>query len=133
MTLDNLKITDFGLATLFRHHGIERRLETCCGTMPYVAPEVIKKSYMAQPVDVWSCGVVLVAMLAGGELVSYTFDAHLLPTIKILFLFALRAFVRVLELPWDEPQCTCREYNSWKQCKITVSPWNKIDTLALCK
>ena len=76
MTLDNLKITDFGLATLFRHHGIERRLETCCGTMPYVAPEVIKKSYMAQPVDVWSCGVVLVAMLAGGELVP-THSMHI--------------------------------------------------------
>lgn len=33
---------------------------------PYVAPEVLNKSeYKAQPTDVWSCGIVLVAMLAG--------------------------------------------------------------------
>lgn len=38
--LDNLKITDFGLATVFRHQGKERYLGRCCGTPPYVAPEV---------------------------------------------------------------------------------------------
>ena len=33
---------------------------------PYVAPEVLTRSeYKAQPTDVWSCGIVLVAMLAG--------------------------------------------------------------------
>lgn len=37
---DNLKITDFGLATVFRHQGKERSLGRCCGTPPYVAPEV---------------------------------------------------------------------------------------------
>ena len=64
---DNLKISDFGLATVFRHQGRERKMETCCGTLPYVAPEVIKKKpYSAEPVDVWSCGIVLVALLAGG-------------------------------------------------------------------
>ena len=36
-----VKIADFGLATIFRHRGVERRLETCCGTVPYVAPEVL--------------------------------------------------------------------------------------------
>ena len=64
---DNVKITDFGLATVFRHQGIERRLETCCGTVPYVAPEVIaKRPYNAEPVDIWSSGIILVALLAGG-------------------------------------------------------------------
>lgn len=38
---DNLKITDFGLATVFRHQGKERSLGRCCGTPPYVAPEVM--------------------------------------------------------------------------------------------
>ncbi len=37
---DQLKISDFGLATIFRHQGQTRKLETCCGTVPYVAPEV---------------------------------------------------------------------------------------------
>lgn len=62
---DNLKITDFGLATMFRLQGKERLLEKRCGTLPYVAPEVLMKPYFAQPADVWSCGIILVAMLAG--------------------------------------------------------------------
>lgn len=98
---DNLKISDFGLSTVFRYQGRERLLEKCCGTVPYVAPEVIsRKPYHAEPADIWSCGIILVAMLAG-------------------------------ELPWDEPTYACQEYCNWKDCKITLSPWNKIDTLAL--
>ena len=65
---DVLKISDFGLATIFCHDGRERVLDTCCGTVPYLAPEIIqKKRYAAQPIDVWSAGIVLVALLAGGE------------------------------------------------------------------
>ena len=34
--------------------------------MPYIAPEVLVRSqYNAEPADLWSCGVVLVAMLTG--------------------------------------------------------------------
>ena len=66
--VDVLKISDFGLATVFRHEGRERQLDTCCGTVPYLAPEVIqKKPYKAEPIDVWSIGIVLVALLAGGK------------------------------------------------------------------
>jgi len=98
---DTLKISDLGLATVFKHEGKERKLETCCGTVPYVAPEVLqKKPHHAQPMDIWSCGIILVALLAG-------------------------------ELPWDEPSYGCQEYLNWKDCKITLSPWCKIDTLAL--
>ncbi|XP_048772853.2 serine/threonine-protein kinase Chk1-like [Ostrea edulis] len=98
---DNLKISDFGLATVFRYQGNTRQLEKCCGTVPYVAPEVLsRKPYDAEPADIWSCAVILVALLAG-------------------------------ELPWDEPTYGCREYCDWKDCKITQTPWNKIDNLAL--
>jgi serine/threonine-protein kinase Chk1 len=63
---DLIKIADFGLATLFQYKGNERLLTSPCGTAPYVAPEVLCKSeYKAQPTDVWSTGIVLVAMLAG--------------------------------------------------------------------
>ena len=69
--IDVLKISDFGLATVFRHEGRERQLDTCCGTVPYLAPEVIqKKPYKAEPIDVWSTGIVLVALLAGGMLIA---------------------------------------------------------------
>eukprot|EP00057_Strongylocentrotus_purpuratus_P022517 XP_011676991.1 PREDICTED: serine/threonine-protein kinase Chk1-like [Strongylocentrotus purpuratus] len=98
---DNLKVSDFGLATVFRHQGKERLLGKCCGTPPYVAPEVLKrKEYHAEPADVWSCGIILVAMLAG-------------------------------ELPWDEPTYSCKEYCDWLDKKMHLSPWKKIDTTPL--
>lgn len=72
---DNLKISDFGLATVFRHQGKERKLGKCCGTPPYVAPEILQKEeYRAQPADVWSCGIILVAMLAGGLYFGFCFS-----------------------------------------------------------
>lgn len=45
----------------------ERPLEKQCGTFPYIAPEVLLRPYSAEPADIWSCGIILVAMLAGGK------------------------------------------------------------------
>ncbi|TMW40931.1 hypothetical protein DOY81_013989, partial [Sarcophaga bullata] len=70
---DNIKISDFGMATMFRCKGKERLLDKRCGTLPYVAPEVLLKPYHAQPADIWSCGVILVTMLAGGECHFYCY------------------------------------------------------------
>ncbi|KAI9143538.1 kinase-like domain-containing protein [Paraphysoderma sedebokerense] len=61
----NLKITDFGLSTVFRSHGKNRTLTTPCGTPPYVAPEVPYQNYDGQAVDIWSCGVILFVLLVG--------------------------------------------------------------------
>ncbi|XP_066247991.1 serine/threonine-protein kinase grp [Euwallacea similis] len=60
-----LKISDFGMATLFRLKGKERKLDKKCGTKPYLAPEVLRRPYFATPSDIWSCGIVYVAMLTG--------------------------------------------------------------------
>ena len=73
---DTLKISDFGLATLFRHNGKERLLNRRCGTKPYMPPEVlVDEEYKAQPADLWSCGIVLVTLLAGGE--HFQINCHL--------------------------------------------------------
>lgn len=64
---DNLKISDFGMATMFRIKGRERLLDKRCGTLPYVAPEILVRPYSAAAADLWSCGVILVAMLSGGK------------------------------------------------------------------
>lgn len=62
---DNIKISDFGMATMFRLKGRERELTTRCGTLPYVAPEVLVEPYAAAPADIWSCGIILVTLLSG--------------------------------------------------------------------
>lgn len=72
----DLKIADFGLATLFEYNGARKLSTTMCGSPPYIAPEVISCSrstqtkvkgagYAANMVDIWSCGVVLFVLLVG--------------------------------------------------------------------
>ena len=57
-----LKLADFGLMKFFEGENAEV-LRTKCGTIAYMAPEVIgKKTYKGPPVDVFSCGVLLFMM-----------------------------------------------------------------------
>ena len=58
---NNLVIADLGFVT--KESG---RLSTYCGSIAYVAPEVLRKQpYFGKPADVWSMGVILYAMLYG--------------------------------------------------------------------
>ncbi|KAH8924224.1 kinase-like protein [Atractiella rhizophila] len=62
----NLLISDFGLCSVFRYRGQERTLTDHCGSPPYAAPELAQpSSYRAEPVDIWSAGIVLFALLVG--------------------------------------------------------------------
>ena len=57
----NIKIADFGFARVVK----ENIAETSCGSPHYAAPEVIKgQPYDGRAADVWSCGVILFALLA---------------------------------------------------------------------
>ena len=41
-------------------------MDKVCGTPPYMAPEIWSgNGYFGTNVDVWSCGIVLIAMLSG--------------------------------------------------------------------
>eukprot|EP00116_Pleurobrachia_bachei_P005294 sb/3465556/ len=54
------------VSPLFALYSKTRKMERRCGTPPYAAPEVVAGvPHHAQPADVWSCAVVLTAMLAG--------------------------------------------------------------------
>jgi BR serine/threonine kinase len=58
----NIKIADFGFARVVK----ENIAETSCGSPHYAAPEVIRgQPYDGRAADVWSCGVILFALLAG--------------------------------------------------------------------
>lgn len=76
----DLKIADFGMATMFAYNGQRKFSSTICGSPPYVAPEVLacsraaaavlssggpSKKYDPEQVDIWSCGVILFVLLVG--------------------------------------------------------------------
>lgn len=78
------------MATVFRHQGKERLLERRCGTTAYCAPEMLNKPrYNAEPADIWSCGIVLVAMVTGGKFLL--FFAKVLKAAKAELLAAFAA------------------------------------------
>ncbi|KAH3673067.1 hypothetical protein WICMUC_003900 [Wickerhamomyces mucosus] len=59
----NIKIADFGMAALEMN---QKLLETSCGSPHYASPEIVTgKTYHGSPSDVWSCGIILFALLAG--------------------------------------------------------------------
>ena len=88
----NLKIADFGLATLFEYNGAKKLCKTSCGSPPYTAPEVVTcdtrvahkqgGGYYGDFVDIWSCGIVLFVLLVGNT-------------------------------PWDEPLDRSYEFNEY--------------------
>jgi serine/threonine-protein kinase Chk1 len=105
----NLKIADFGLATLFEYNGSRKLSTTMCGSPPYIAPEVISctkvrkgTGYSADLVDIWSCGVVLFVLLVGNT-------------------------------PWDEPTSQSWEFEEY--CRLrgrsSDSLWEKLPSTAL--
>ena len=105
----NLKIADFGLATLFEYNGSRKLSTTMCGSPPYIAPEVISctkgrkgTGYAADLVDIWSCGVVLFVLLVGNT-------------------------------PWDEPTSQSWEFEEYCRLKGKSSDnlWEKLPSMAL--
>jgi serine/threonine protein kinase len=59
---DHIKIADFGLARWMRTD----KQTTACGSPHYAAPELVSGArYDGKAADIWSCGVILYALLAG--------------------------------------------------------------------
>ena len=62
-----VKISDFGLSDFMVDSTRDLNLNhTDCGTISYIAPEMIKKKgYDGTAADIWACGVILFYMVTG--------------------------------------------------------------------
>ncbi|CAO3629926.1 unnamed protein product [Mucor hiemalis] len=62
----NIVVTDFGFANQFSS-AADDLMATTCGSPCYAAPELVVNAglYAGSAVDIWSCGVILYAMLCG--------------------------------------------------------------------
>jgi serine/threonine protein kinase len=74
----NIKIADFGMAALEK---VDKLLETSCGSPHYASPEIVAvrplvpgkspltceqgRTYHGNSSDIWSCGIILFALLTG--------------------------------------------------------------------
>ncbi|KIH94299.1 serine/threonineeeee-protein kinase Chk1 [Sporothrix brasiliensis 5110] len=114
----NLKLADFGMATMYEYKGSRKLSSTVCGSPPYIAPEVLacnrppsstapaptpkKNSYSPDLVDIWSCGVILFVLLVGNT-------------------------------PWDEPVLTSWEFYEYatKNGHSTDPLWGRVPPATL--
>ena len=55
-------ITDFGLSKMMNPNDI---VYDMCGTLSYVAPEVLAQEGYNKQVDTWSVGIIMYLMLSG--------------------------------------------------------------------
>ncbi|GAA95508.1 uncharacterized protein L969DRAFT_92640 [Mixia osmundae IAM 14324] len=59
----NIKIADFGMAAM---ETTDKLLETSCGSPHYASPEIVSGlNYHGSSSDIWSCGIILFALLTG--------------------------------------------------------------------
>lgn len=60
--LDDLKIADFGLSKMILP---KEKMDAACGTLSYVAPEVLTMQGYGKEADLWSVGVIMFLLLCG--------------------------------------------------------------------
>jgi serine/threonine protein kinase/Ca2+-binding EF-hand superfamily protein len=60
--LEDLKIADFGLSKMVLP---KEKMDSACGTLSYVAPEVLTMQGYGKEADLWSVGVIMFLLLCG--------------------------------------------------------------------
>lgn len=60
--LEDIKLADFGLSKMLLP---KEKMDTACGTLSYVAPEVLTMQGYGKEADLWSIGVIMFLLLCG--------------------------------------------------------------------
>ena len=59
----NVKLIDFGFSTFI---SIEKKIKLFCGTLSYMAPEILSnKETFGPPTDIWAAGILLYIIITG--------------------------------------------------------------------
>ncbi|KAG9390590.1 Protein kinase domain [Carpediemonas membranifera] len=106
----NIKLADFGLSNIMADGDF---LSTSCGSPNYAAPEVVSgKHYIGPQIDVWSCGIILFALLTG----SLPFDDYKLPNL----------FAKIKKAQFHMPSCVNPMAQDLIRRMLVVNPDNRI-------
>lgn len=107
---NNIKIVDFGLSNTYKNGEL---LKTACGSPCYAAPEMIAgKRYQGLMSDIWSCGVILFAMVCG----YLPFED---PNTNLLY-------KKILNADYQIPQFVSPECKELMQKILNTDPINRI-------
>lgn len=143
-----VKIIDFGLCAIA---SAGMRLRVFCGSPSYAAPEIVsRRPYEGPPVDVWSLGVVLFAMVCGylpfhaqgdkkalcRKIVKgqYSMPEHLSPELQDLIRRMLQldpveriSMAHVVSHPWTQKHPNPKVSSNWVNgcpgpCRVPRTP-----------
>jgi len=89
----HVKVTDFGLSNFLESEKEGPMLRTVCGSMNYIAPEMLCADGYGPEVDLWACGVILHVMLSGKLPFNFANDTY-------QFLTSLKAGVAFDDAVW---------------------------------
>ncbi|KAI1732853.1 protein kinase domain-containing protein [Ditylenchus destructor] len=107
-----LKVIDFGLCARPKY-GLSHKLQTCCGSPAYAAPELIQSTaYFGNEADVWSMGVLLYALLCG----ALPFEDESMP----------KLYKKILAGTYYEPQFLSAQSKELLRGMLNVNPKNRI-------
>jgi serine/threonine protein kinase len=111
--LDDLKIADFGLSKMVLP---KEKMDSACGTLSYVAPEVLTMQGYGKEADLWSVGVIMFLLLCGK--LPFDGECH-----EDIIKSTIAAEIKVSQVVWTK---LSEESKSLMQSLLNKNPKDRI-------